>query len=93
LLSGARVIAYNADFDRQMLAQAAERYGLRLPACRWYCLMEACSVFDAPVDGRWLSLSAVCAELEAQNAPAHRASADALSALAVVQTVAASATV
>jgi Exonuclease len=93
LLSGALVIAYNADFDRQVLAQAAQRYGLRLPKCRWYCLMEACSVFDAPVDGRWLSLNAVCAELEVQGAPAHSARADALSALAVVQALAARATV
>jgi DNA polymerase-3 subunit epsilon len=89
LLSGALVIAYNAEFDRQMLAQAAERYGLRMPKCRWYCLMEACSVFDAPEDGRWLALGAVCAELEVRSIPTHGARADALAALAVVQALAA----
>jgi DNA polymerase III epsilon subunit-like protein len=93
LLSGALVIAYNAEFDRQVLAQAAQRYGLRMPKCRWYCLMEACAVFDAPEDGRWLSLGAVCAELEVRNMPTHGARADALAAFAVVQTLAARATV
>jgi DNA polymerase III epsilon subunit-like protein len=93
LLSGALVIAYNAEFDRQMFAQAAQRYGLRMPKCRWYCLMEACAVFDAPEDGRWLPLGAVCAELEVRSAPAHGARTDALAALAVVQALAARATV
>lgn len=92
LLRGALVIAYNADYDRRILAQGAERYGLRRPACRWYCLMEACTVFDAPEHGRWLSLGAVCAELDvsaAEYGAAHGARADALAALAVVRALAA----
>ncbi|HEV2460879.1 MAG TPA: 3'-5' exonuclease, partial [Ktedonobacterales bacterium] len=92
LLRGALVVAYNAAFDRRMLAQAAERYGLKRPACRWYCLMEACSAFDDSEDGRWLSLGAVCGELGItgeEYGPAHGARADALAALAVVRALAA----
>lgn len=92
LLHDALVIAYNADFDRRMLAQSAERYNLRRPVgLRWYCLMEACTVYDAPIDGRWLSLAAVCAELDIPRADyglAHAARTDALATLAVLRALA-----
>ncbi|HEV2459954.1 MAG TPA: 3'-5' exonuclease [Ktedonobacterales bacterium] len=92
LLRGSLVVCYNAELDRRLLAQAAARYGLQRLACRWWCLMEASTVFDAPDDGRWLSLGDICAELgvtRAEFGPAHGARADARAALAVLRALAA----
>ena len=46
LLSSARVVlAWNASFDRRLLRQTAERYGLALPRANWQDLLQ---------DYRWL---------------------------------------
>lgn len=41
VLDGKRVVAYNAPWLRDVLAGAAERYGLEPPEARWECAMEA----------------------------------------------------
>lgn len=86
-IRGARVVAYNADFDRRMLAQSAARYDLKRPGCRWDCLMELCTALSD--DGeRWLSLEAVCWELGVAGG-GHRALGDALAAAEVLRMLAA----
>jgi DNA polymerase III subunit epsilon len=85
-IRGARIVAYNAEFDRRMLAQSAARYGLKRPACRWDCLMEVCAALSD--DGEhWLSLEAVCWELGVAGG-GHRAFGDALAALDVLRALA-----
>ena len=34
------MLAYNADFDRRLLEQTAERYGLDMPVAEWRCVMR-----------------------------------------------------
>jgi DNA polymerase-3 subunit epsilon len=41
LLSGRRVVAYNADFDRRIVEQCCARIQLAHPACAWECAMRA----------------------------------------------------
>jgi DNA polymerase-3 subunit epsilon len=86
ILSGTRIVAYNADVDRLMLGQTAARYKLKLPPAQWLCLMEACTVMS--VDGEtWLSLATVASELGAP-LPSHRALGDAQTALHVLRLLA-----
>ncbi|MET9067778.1 3'-5' exonuclease [Streptosporangium sandarakinum] len=76
VVNGRRILAYNADFDRQAVAATHARAGLDpadLPgAARWECLMEARSTWARI--GRWLPLGG-----------GHRALGDAHEALAVLQ--------
>ena len=49
LLSGRTVVAYNASFDSQVLAQTARAHGLPGVSAKWDCAMEAYACFV----GRW----------------------------------------
>ncbi len=40
VLAGRHVLAYNADFDRRMLAQSCERYDLPVIRAEWECMLE-----------------------------------------------------
>jgi DNA polymerase III subunit epsilon len=85
-IRGTRILAYNAEFDRRLLAQSAARYGLKRPACRWDCLMELCAALSD--DGEhWLSLEAMCWELGVASG-GHRALGDARAALDVLRALA-----
>jgi DNA polymerase III subunit epsilon len=89
-LRGARVPAYNAEFDRRMLAQSAERHDLKRPAWHeWVCLMELCAALDIQeqFNGRWVSLTDVCWWLKIMPG-GHRALGDAQAALAVLRELA-----
>jgi DNA polymerase-3 subunit epsilon len=90
-----RVLVYNAAFDRRMLAATATRYGLRVPGGAWECLMEQYAVYYGDWSSyhqsyTWQSLDMACADLAVSVVgEAHRASADALSALGVLKALAA----
>jgi len=45
LLSGRRVVCFNAAFDARLLRQTAARYGLASPEVRWDCAMLAYASF------------------------------------------------
>ncbi len=45
LLKGRRIVAYNADYDRRILATASASRGLRPPDSRWECAMQAYAAF------------------------------------------------
>ena len=72
LASASVVYAYNAEFDRRLLAQTAERYGLELPATDWRCIMLAYAR-----GGRRIRLSKACRLEGIPVSDAHRALADA----------------
>ena len=74
ILAGAdAVLAYNADYDRRLLEQTADRYGLALPAgLNWQCVM-----LDYADGGRWVKLSVACKREGIAVSGAHRALADA----------------
>ncbi len=90
-----RVLVYNADFDRRLLTVTASRYGLRLPGGSWECLMEQYAVYYGDWSSyhhsyTWQKLEMACADLAVPvGGEAHRASADALSALGVLKALAA----
>jgi DNA polymerase III epsilon subunit-like protein len=90
-----RVLVYNADFDRPMLAATVHRYGVRVPGVTWTCLMEQYAVYhgawsDYHRSYTWQQLSVACDGLGITVAgEAHRATADALAALRVLQALAA----
>lgn len=65
------VLAYNADFDRRLLEQTAERYGFDLPAADWRCIMRGYAQ-----NRRSLTLSEACRR-EGITAGGHRAVGDA----------------
>ena len=62
LRHAAAVIAWNADYDRRLLHQTAERYGLRLPSMLWCCAMEAEATTRSTVGDRaaWIKRPARC---------------------------------
>lgn len=41
VLAGRRVVIYNVEYDRRMLAQCCALARVGLPACRWECAMQA----------------------------------------------------
>src|SRR5579875_209184 len=89
-----RVLVYNADFDFRLLTATATRYGLRVPGGAWECLMEQYAVYYGDWSSyhqsyTWQSLDMACADLAVSVGEAHRASADALSALGVLKALAA----
>ena len=55
------VIAWNAEFDRSMLEQTAERHGLMLPAVPWRCAMQAEADTHGPDTG-WSNLEEAAEE-------------------------------
>ena len=90
LLAGRVVVSYNANFDQQMLADAAKRRGLtRLSPTRWDCAMEAFAAFNGQPSHhrrgyRWINLEAATRMLGIEP-PHHRAVSDAMVCLELVQ--------
>lgn len=90
-----RILVYNAAFDQRLLTVTASRYGLRLPGGTWDCLMEQYAISYRVWSSyhhsyTWQKLEVACADLAVTvEGEAHRATADALSALAVLKALAA----
>ena len=53
-LHGKTVIAYNADFDREIIERTCGFYKKVHPECRWQCAMHVYRVFQE--SGKWLKL-------------------------------------
>ena len=81
------VIAWNAEFDRSMLEQTAERHGLMLPAVPWRCAMQAEADTHGP-DTAWSNLEEAAGRWGVPNSDAHSAVGDARTTLAVVRRLA-----
>lgn len=81
LLTGRRVLAYNADFDRRMLAQTCSRYGLAKISVDWECVMELYAAARNPLrrDGSftWCKLAEACEREGVKGEQFHEACADA----------------
>jgi DNA polymerase-3 subunit epsilon len=90
LIANRVVVSYNANFDQQMLADAAKRRGLaRLSPARWDCAMEAFAAFNGQLSHhrrgyRWINLETASRILGIEP-PQHRAVSDAMVCLEVVQ--------
>lgn len=84
------VVSYNATFDEQMLRNAAEKRGLDwVEPQRWDCAMEAFAAFNEQPSHyrpgyRWINLEAA-ARMLGLELPEHRAAADAMLCLELVQ--------
>jgi len=87
VLDGAAVVlAWNADFDRRLLAQTADRHGLSMPSVLWHDLIGDYRTItdEAPRKGRH-TLAAVVNRTGAKvDGPAHRAAGDCRAVLAVM---------
>ena len=58
LAAATLVVGYNGGLHRRMVAQTAERYGLkRLPATDWGCLMRRYTEATAGADAQWIELA------------------------------------
>ena len=90
VLDGAVVaLAWNADFDRRLLAQTADRHGLTLPRLTWHDLIEEYRAMtgEGRRKGRH-NLAAVVRRTGATvDGPAHRAASDCRAVLAVMRAV------
>jgi hypothetical protein len=77
-------LAYNAEFDRSTIERGARRYGLRMPAVQWECLMITYAGWYGEYSEYWH-------DFKWQPLPGgtHGAIGDALAALAVVKEMAA----
>lgn len=81
------ILIYNADFDRQMLEQTAERYKLPMPKLDIRCMMKP--VADYIGGGRKAyKLEVACQYFHVENTNAHRAFADAQASQRVLQAMA-----
>jgi DNA polymerase-3 subunit epsilon len=45
--AGRRIVVYNADFDRRIVAQCCDQYALAFPESSWQCAMRAYAEFCA----------------------------------------------
>lgn len=81
------VIAWNAEFDRSMLEQTAERHGLILPAVLWRCAMQAEADTHGP-DTAWSNLEDAAEYWGVPASDGHSAVGDARTTLAVVRRLA-----
>ena len=91
VLDGAAVVlAWNAAFDRRLLAQTAARHGLNLPRMPWRDLLTDYREHhgEAPAKGRHTLSRAVEREWAHVDGPAHRAEGDCRRVLAVMRAVA-----
>jgi DNA polymerase-3 subunit epsilon len=90
MLDGKILVSYNCDFDQRMLGFAASRR--QLPALRpttWDCAMEAFAAWNGESSHwrpgfRWINLETAAGMLGI-DPPTHRAVADALVCLEIVQ--------
>ncbi|MFC5402276.1 3'-5' exonuclease [Cohnella soli] len=79
VLCGKLVLAYNAEFDSKMVANSCSRNGVPLlDGIEWDCVMEAYRLRCG--EERWISLANASGR-----STAHRAIADCLSTLAVIE--------
>lgn len=74
VLEGKIVYAYNARFDRDMIAQECERAGLPMFDCVWKCAMKAFMVATGRTKG--IKLEAACRERGITVGETHEAGAD-----------------
>ena len=86
LARAAAVVAWNADYDRRLLAQTAERHGLQLPTPAWRCAMTADAI--ARGGASWRKLTDAAAALGAPAADAHSTLGDAQITLNVLRALA-----
>lgn len=88
------VLVYNAAFDHRLLDATAGRYGCRLPAATWDCLMEQYAVYYGAWHSyyrsyTWQTLQVACTCLGVEvTGEYHRATADALASLGVLRVLA-----
>jgi DNA polymerase-3 subunit epsilon len=87
-LDGRVVVVYNAPFDRRLIAQSCERYGLPTPLARYDCAMRRYAAFAAVARAngrghRWHKLEQAVRAF-GQPPGGHRAAADALATRHVV---------
>jgi DNA polymerase-3 subunit epsilon len=78
LLTGRRVVIYNAAFDTQVLANTYARYGFELPAFSTWCAMKWFAQLNGEWDQRrrayrWQSLATAAAYFGVSQARAHDA--------------------
>ena len=89
LLFGAHVaLAWNAEYDRCLLEQTAERHGLTLPPVAWRCAMQAeATTRDGPDGDRapWMKLTEAATRLRVPVTGAHNPLADVRTTLAVAR--------
>ncbi|MCY3986449.1 MAG: exonuclease domain-containing protein [Candidatus Dadabacteria bacterium] len=83
------VLAWNAGFDRRLLAQTAERHGLTMPELPWHDLMADYRILMGERRGKgWHTLSAAVRRSGARvSGQAHRAMRDCEAVLAVMRAV------
>jgi DNA polymerase-3 subunit epsilon len=88
-----KILAYNSDFDRRMLRQTCQKYGLeKLYVKGWDCVMEKYGYFWGWRDGlntyKPQSLVDACAQQKIQIFNAHNAKYDCLLTLKLIIAVA-----
>jgi DNA polymerase-3 subunit epsilon len=95
-LKGRLVAAYNADFDRRMLAQTSlsHRVSLPLHEADWFCIMKAYAQYYGQWDSyrrsfRWQSLDLAGQQCGIPLPNSHRAKQDTLLAKAILEHMAA----
>ena len=93
LLGNRSVLAYNADFDRRILAQTCARYGLPpVEVAAWHCVMERYACFwgkrDKAGHDKPQSLSTACMQQGIEVHGHHDAGQDCLLTLALIKAVA-----
>ena len=91
LLTGRLVLAYNADFDRRMLCQTCDRYGLTVIEAEWECAMElyaaARNRWSRKYGFVWCKLGEACWGEGVQMDGVHEAVADARATRMLVMAV------
>ena len=90
IITGRTVITYNAAFDRRLLAQTYQRYGLTPPRLVTRCAMELYAEWNTEWDARhdsfvWQKLIVAATECSAVVEGAHRSLPDAQMTLGVLQ--------
>jgi len=90
LLSGRRVVIYNAAFDTQVLANTYARYGFALPEFEPWCAMEWFAELNGDWDARrksyrWQSLAKAATYFGIEQAQAHDALDDCLTTWRILQ--------
>lgn len=90
LMDNKVVIAYNADYDRRLLIQTAQRFGLTPPPSYtrpdWHCAMIAFTIYQN--SGKWYKLADASNRLGLGNFNAHSAGGDTEATYEVVHALA-----
>lgn len=85
-LTGQTVVAYNIDFEKQILRTVLRRAEQPPIKCEWFCAMKAYSAYRGRLD--YFKLISACKTERIQIANAHRALGDCRLTLALMQTMA-----